>query len=149
MGEEAARRCKIHPLACHVAHPPPRHARRPDETHAKLYYAALAMNAVDKLHQPLFDALQKEGKGMYEDAEIAAVVKAAGVDGDKFVATMKSFAVNSQVTCRRSSESLLSYPVPLSWSWPTTTKSPPAMPVARRKCWTWPISLIKKLQAAK
>ena len=68
------------------------------KTHAKLYYAALAMNAVDKLHQPLFDALQKEGKGMYEDAEIAAVVKAAGVDGDKFVATMKSFAVNSQVT---------------------------------------------------
>ncbi|HMW47987.1 MAG TPA: thiol:disulfide interchange protein DsbA/DsbL [Cellvibrionaceae bacterium] len=68
------------------------------KTHAKLYYTALAMNAVDKLHQPLFDALQKEGKGMYEDAEIAAVVKAAGVDGDKFVATMKSFAVNSQVT---------------------------------------------------
>jgi len=68
------------------------------KTHAKLYYAALAMNAVDKLHQPLFDALQKDGKGMYDDAEIAAVVKAAGVDGDKFVATMKSFAVSSQVT---------------------------------------------------
>jgi protein dithiol oxidoreductase (disulfide-forming) len=68
------------------------------KTHAKLYYAALAMNAVDKLHKPMFDALQKEGKNMIEDAEIAATVKAAGVDGDKFVATMKSFAVTSQVT---------------------------------------------------
>jgi thiol:disulfide interchange protein DsbA len=68
------------------------------KTHAKLYYTAVAMNAIDKLHHPLFNALQKEGKSMYEDAEIAAVVKAAGVDGDKFVATMKSFAINSQVT---------------------------------------------------
>lgn len=68
------------------------------KTHAKLYYTAVAMNAIDKLHHPLFNALQKEGKGMYEDAEIVAVVKAAGVDGDKFVATMKSFAINSQVT---------------------------------------------------
>ena len=67
-------------------------------THAKLYYAALAMNAIDKLHGPLFDALQKQGKAMVDDAEIAEVVKAAGVDGDKFVATMKSFAVQSQVT---------------------------------------------------
>ena len=68
------------------------------KTHAKLYYAALAMNAVDKLHQPLFDAMQKNGKAMIEDAEISAVVTAAGVDGAKFVATMKSFAVESQVT---------------------------------------------------
>ncbi|RYZ80665.1 MAG: thiol:disulfide interchange protein DsbA/DsbL [Moraxellaceae bacterium] len=66
--------------------------------HARLYYTALAMNELDKLHHPLFDALQKQGKNMADDAEIAAVIKAAGVDGDKFVATMKSFAVTSQVT---------------------------------------------------
>lgn len=67
------------------------------KTHAKLYYTAVAMNAIDKLHQAFFSALQKEGKNMVDDAEIAAVVKAAGVDGDKFVATMKSFAITSQV----------------------------------------------------
>lgn len=67
------------------------------KTHAKLYYTAVAMNAIDKLHHAFFSALQKEGKNMVDDAEIAAVVKAAGVDGDKFVATMKSFAITSQV----------------------------------------------------
>lgn len=68
------------------------------KTHAKLYYAAVATNQLDKLHHRFFDALQKEGKNLVDDAEIAAVVSSAGGDGEKFVATMKSFAVNSQVT---------------------------------------------------
>ncbi len=59
---------------------------------------ALEDNAFTRSLRQLGQALQKDGKAMIEDAEIAAVVKAAGVDGDKFVATMKSFAVTSQVT---------------------------------------------------
>ncbi|MEY4588048.1 MAG: hypothetical protein RL497_124 [Pseudomonadota bacterium] len=68
------------------------------KTHAKLYYTAVAMNAVEKLHQPIFDAMQKDSKNMIDDAEISAVVSAAGVDGAKFLATMKSFAIGAQVT---------------------------------------------------
>jgi protein dithiol oxidoreductase (disulfide-forming) len=66
-------------------------------THAKLYYTAAAMNALDKLHEKFFEAMQKDNKTLVDDIEIAAVVSSAGVDGGKFVATMKSFAVQSQV----------------------------------------------------
>lgn len=67
-------------------------------THAKLYYAAVATNSLEKLHPVFFDALQKQNKQLIDNKEIGEVVTAAGVDGSKFVATLNSFAVQSQVT---------------------------------------------------
>ena len=67
-------------------------------THAKLYYTALATNSLDKLHPVFFDALQKQCKQLLDPKEIGDVVTAAGGDGNKFVATLNSFAVQSQVT---------------------------------------------------
>ncbi len=65
--------------------------------HAKLYYAATALNAADKLHPLFFEAMQKQGKSLIEPSEIQAVVSSAGLDGAKFVATLNSFAVQSQI----------------------------------------------------
>lgn len=80
---------------------PQRRPGQPEDlmwTHAKLYYTAVAVNALDKLHPVFFDALQKQGKNLIDPKEIAEVVTAAGLDGNKFAATLNSFAVQSQVT---------------------------------------------------
>ncbi len=67
-------------------------------THAKLYYTASALGQLDKLHTAFFDAMHKHNKRLVTSDEIAAVVAAHGLDGDTFIKTMDSFAVNAQVT---------------------------------------------------
>lgn len=66
-------------------------------THAKLFYAAKAIQALDKLHPVFFAAMHKEQKMLIDDAEIADVVSKAGLDGKNFVGVMNSFAVAGQV----------------------------------------------------
>ena len=66
-------------------------------THAKLYYAAKAIQGLDKLHIVFFDAMHKDHKSLIDDAEIADVVSKAGFDGKNFVGVMNSFAVAGQV----------------------------------------------------
>lgn len=67
-------------------------------THAQLYYTAASLEALDKLHPAFFDAMHKKNMRLTRDEEIAKVVSQHGVDGDVFVKTMDSFAVNAQVT---------------------------------------------------
>ena len=67
-------------------------------THAKLYYTASALGQLDKLHPAFFEAMHKFNKRLVSNDEIASVVSAQGLDGDTFVKTMDSFAVNAQVT---------------------------------------------------
>lgn len=66
-------------------------------THAKLYYAARAVQGLEKLHTAFFDAMHKDHKMLLDDAEIAEIVDKAGYDGKNFVGVMKSFAVAGQV----------------------------------------------------
>ncbi len=66
-------------------------------THAKLFYAAKAIQGLDKLHPVFFDAMHKERKMLFDDAEITAVVNKAGFDGKNFIGVMNSFAVSGQV----------------------------------------------------
>lgn len=66
-------------------------------THAKLYYTASSMGVLDKLHPVFFDAMHKLNKRLVSKDEIAALVSQHGVDGQVFVDTMDSFAVNAQV----------------------------------------------------
>lgn len=67
-------------------------------THAKLYYTASALGELDKLHDAFFKAMHVKNQRLIDDAEIAKVVAEQGVDGETFIKTMDSFAVNSQVT---------------------------------------------------
>lgn len=69
-------------------------------THAKLFYTAKSLNQLDKLHPVFFEALHKAPnptQALQSAGEIAALVSKHGVDGEVFVKTMDSFAVNSQV----------------------------------------------------
>ena len=67
-------------------------------THAKLYYTASALGQLDKLHHVFFDAMHKLNKRLVTPEEISSVVSAQGLDGEAFIKTMDSFAVNAQVT---------------------------------------------------
>lgn len=66
-------------------------------THAKMYYTASALQQLDKLHPVFFEAMHKKNKRLVSNEEIAALVTKQGLDGDAFVKTMDSFAVNAQV----------------------------------------------------
>lgn len=67
-------------------------------THAKLYYTASALGELETLHDAFFKAMHVKNKRLVDKSEIAEVVSAQGVNGETFVKTMDSFAVNSQVT---------------------------------------------------
>src|SRR5690606_12416261 len=78
-----------------------RQARNPADamwTHARLFYTATARGQLDKLHHVFFDAMHKHNKRLISPDEIKSVVTAQGLDGETFVKTMDSFAVNAQVT---------------------------------------------------
>lgn len=66
-------------------------------THAKMYYAAKAVQGLDKLHPAFFEAMHKDRKQLISEDEIASVVSEAGLDGKNFVGVMNSFAVAGQV----------------------------------------------------
>lgn len=65
--------------------------------HAKAYYAAKALDVLDTVHQPIFNALNIEGKKLVSDDEIAQLFVDYGVDKQQFMKAFNSFGVNSQV----------------------------------------------------
>lgn len=69
--------------------------------HAKMYYTARSLNLLDKLHPVFFNYLNRAPGGaaraLQTSGQIANLVKQHDVDADAFVATMESFAVNSQL----------------------------------------------------
>lgn len=67
-------------------------------THAKLYYTATALGQLNTLHMAFFEAMHRFNKPLVNSNEIASVVSAQGLDGEAFIKTMDSFAVNAQVT---------------------------------------------------
>lgn len=72
------------------------------DTHAKFYYSAVALGELDKLHQPMFDAMNLKKKRMLKDDEIFSLVKKQGVDVEKFRRAFSSFGIESQVNQIRS-----------------------------------------------
>jgi thiol:disulfide interchange protein DsbA len=67
------------------------------ELHARAFYTAKALNMLDKLHQPLFNALNLENKPLASEAELASFFAQHGVDKATFTKTFNSFGVVSQV----------------------------------------------------
>lgn len=67
------------------------------KTHAKMFFTAKALGVMDKLHMPLFTAMNVEGKRLANPKEIAALFADYGVDAAKFDKTFNSFSVTSQV----------------------------------------------------
>jgi thiol:disulfide interchange protein DsbA len=67
------------------------------EVHAKAFYAAETLGVLDKVHMPLFQALNVDRKRLASEREIADLFAAHGVDRDEFSQAFNSFGVGSQV----------------------------------------------------
>lgn len=76
------------------------------EVHARMYYVAEAMGVLDKMHQPIFNAINnerkmfatREGRDWNPDLKaIEALFNQHGADGAKAAKLMNSFAISSKV----------------------------------------------------
>lgn len=65
--------------------------------HAQAFYTAKALKVLDKVHQPIFDALNLERKRLASEGEIEQLFVKHGVDAEKFQKAWSSFGVRSQV----------------------------------------------------
>jgi thiol:disulfide interchange protein DsbA len=65
--------------------------------HAKAYYAAEQLGALDKLHEPLFQALHDRRQKIFTDEQLIAFAAEQGIDEDEFRAAYNSFPVDMQV----------------------------------------------------
>lgn len=65
--------------------------------HAKAYYTAEMLGIVDKVHQPIFDAIHKDKKSLRTAEAITAfMAEKSGVDQKVLLETINSFAVETQ-----------------------------------------------------
>ena len=67
------------------------------EVHAKAFYAAEALGVLDKVHMPLFQALNVDRRRLASEKELADLFAANGVDRGEFSKAFNSFGVGSQV----------------------------------------------------
>jgi thiol:disulfide interchange protein DsbA len=73
------------------------------QIHQKLHYALEEMGALETMHRKVFAAMHRPSnrRQLLSDSDIAAFGKESGLDGDKLVATMKSFGVNTKASRAR------------------------------------------------
>ena len=67
------------------------------EVHAKAFYAAQVLGVLDKVHMPLFQAINVDRRRLDSEDELAALFAANGVAREDFQRAFNSFGVGSQV----------------------------------------------------
>lgn len=67
------------------------------EIHAKAFYAAQVLGVLDKVHMPLFQAINVDRKRLDSEDELAALFAASGIAREDFQKAFNSFGVGSQV----------------------------------------------------
>lgn len=72
------------------------------EPSARAYYAAQALGVLDRIHRPLFDAIQQERRKLNTEDELAAFFAEQGVDQAAFRKAYQSFTTETQL--RRSNQ---------------------------------------------
>jgi len=65
--------------------------------HARAYYAAETMGVLDKLHEPLFHALNEQRRRVNSEDALVRFAASQGIDGAEFGKAMNSFYVNSKL----------------------------------------------------
>ncbi len=65
--------------------------------HAQVYYAAEALDAVEVLHEHIFNAINVERNMLQNEGEIAELFAAHGVSQEDFDKTFNSFSVRTKV----------------------------------------------------
>lgn len=67
------------------------------KVHSQAFYAAEVLGVLDQFHEAMFNAIHRERKQMRKPKEIGKLVDSLGLDGEKFVKTMKSFNVDAKI----------------------------------------------------
>jgi thiol:disulfide interchange protein DsbA len=67
------------------------------EVHAQVYYTAEAMDALDVVHEHVFNAINIEGNRLQNEGQIGALFAKYGIDEDEFAKSFNSFAVRTKV----------------------------------------------------
>lgn len=67
------------------------------KVHAQVYYAAEALNKLDVLHEPVFNAINIEGNRMQTEAQIGDLFAKHGIAKADFEKAFNSFAVRTKV----------------------------------------------------
>jgi len=67
------------------------------EPHARAFYALEALNALDKLHDHMFDALAGQHRPLNDGESLADFVSGYGVDREEFLKSYNSFGVNAHM----------------------------------------------------
>jgi thiol:disulfide interchange protein DsbA len=67
------------------------------ELHARAFYTAQALGALDKLHDPLFSAMNEQGNQLSSEDALAKLFGNYGISADQFAKAFNSFGVTSQV----------------------------------------------------
>ncbi len=68
------------------------------QVHAKAFYTAEVLGVLDKVHMPLFQALNVDRRRLATESEIADLFAANGVSREDFSKAFNSFGVGSQVS---------------------------------------------------
>ncbi len=65
--------------------------------HAQIYYAAEALDAIDVVHEPVFNAINLEGNRLQNERQIGELFAAHGIDEEAFSRAFNSFGVRTRV----------------------------------------------------
>lgn len=65
--------------------------------HAQVYYAAEALDALDTVHEPVFNAINIQGNRLQNEAQIGDLFAQHGIAKDKFESAFNSFSVRTKV----------------------------------------------------
>ena len=65
--------------------------------HAKVYYTAEVLGVLDKVHQPMFEAMHKQRRKMDTTEQVKALFAEHGVTAEQFDDAFNSFAVDAKV----------------------------------------------------
>jgi len=67
------------------------------ELHARAFYTAELLGVLEKTHKPLFDAIHKDKKKLFDEDSLANFYAQFGVDKKLFKETMQSFGMEMKV----------------------------------------------------
>lgn len=67
------------------------------EAHARAYHTAEVLGVLDKIHQPLLEAIHLEKRRLANEDQLAEFFAEQGVDTDTFRKTYRSFAVETRL----------------------------------------------------
>ena len=67
------------------------------KVHAQVYYAAEALDALDVLHEPVFNAINLQGNRLHNERVIGDLFEEHGVSRDDFEKAFNSFSVRTKV----------------------------------------------------